>query len=281
MGKTKRVKVSKTDSDQQGRNAPLAEQILENKSVRCTNRTKSRNRATEEEFVDDRLSKKIIEQARKQQEELEEDYGATGTDNPSKHMKNSVKLGSSKDKIDSESESEDDPDEVEEYSYETVEVDADDEAALEQFMSANPPTKQTLADIIMEKITEKQTEIRSQMSDNASVRMEELDHRVVAMYKEVKNILSKYRSGKLPKAFKIIPALSNWEQILYLTEPELWTAAAVYQATRIFSSNLNSKMAQRFYNLVLLPRVRDDISEYKKLNTHAALCRSHTQNSRS
>lgn len=27
-------------------------------------------------------------------------------------------------------------------------------------------------------------------------------------------------------------------------------------------------MAQRFYNLVLLPRVRDDISEYKRLNFH-------------
>lgn len=45
-------------------------------------------------------------------------------------------------------------------------------------------------------------------------------------------VLSKYRSGKLPKAFKIIPALSNWEQILYITEPETWTAAAMYQATR-------------------------------------------------
>lgn len=27
-------------------------------------------------------------------------------------------------------------------------------------------------------------------------------------------------------------------------------------------------MAQRFYNLVLLPRVRDDIAEYKRLNFH-------------
>lgn len=27
-------------------------------------------------------------------------------------------------------------------------------------------------------------------------------------------------------------------------------------------------MAQRFYNLVLLPRIRDDLSEYRKLNAH-------------
>lgn len=37
---------------------------------------------------------------------------------------------------------------------------------------------------------------------------------------------------------------------------------------RIFSSNLKERMAQRFYNLVLLPRVRDDIAEYKRLNFH-------------
>lgn len=42
----------------------------------------------------------------------------------------------------------------------------------------------------------------------------------------------------------------------------------MYQATRIFASNLNAKMAQRFFNLVLLPRIRDDISEYKRLNFH-------------
>lgn len=37
---------------------------------------------------------------------------------------------------------------------------------------------------------------------------------------------------------------------------------------RIFSSNLKERMAQRFYNLVLLPRVQDDIAEYKRLNFH-------------
>jgi len=42
----------------------------------------------------------------------------------------------------------------------------------------------------------------------------------------------------------------------------------MYQGIRIFASNLKENMAQRFYNLVLLPRVRDDIDEYKKLNFH-------------
>jgi len=39
----------------------------------------------------------------------------------------------------------------------------------------------------------------------------------------------------------------------------------VYEATKIFASNLNTKMAQRFYSLVLLPSVRENIAMYKKL----------------
>ncbi|KFP31121.1 Bystin, partial [Colius striatus] len=131
-----------------------------------------------------------------------------------------------------------------------------------------PRPRRTLADIIMEKITEKQTEVDTALSELSGCPMPQLHPRVLEVYRGVKEVLSKYRSGKLPKAFKIIPALSNWEQILYITEPETWTAAAMYQATRIFSSNLKERMAQRFYNLVLLPRVRDDIAEYKRLNFH-------------
>lgn len=54
----------------------------------------------------------------------------------------------------------------------------------------------------------------------------------------------------------------------FFLEPSSWSAAAMYQGVRIFASNLKENMAQRFYNLVLLPRVRDDIDEYKKLNFH-------------
>ncbi|KAF1419695.1 Bystin, partial [Spheniscus humboldti] len=149
-----------------------------------------------------------------------------------------------------------------------VAVDPEDEKAIEMFMNKNPPLRRTLADIIMEKITEKQTEVETALSEVSGCPMPQLDPRVLEVYRGVREVLSKYRSGKLPKAFKIIPALSNWEQILYITEPETWTAAAMYQATRIFSSNLKERMAQRFYNLVLLPRVRDDIAEYKRLNFH-------------
>lgn len=38
------------------------------------------------------------------------------------------------------------------------------------------------------------------------------------MYKNVGKVLRKYRSGKIPKAFKVLPSLSNWEQV-YKTQP--------------------------------------------------------------
>lgn len=95
-----------------------------------------------------------------------------------------------------------------------------------------------------------------------------LDPQVIDLYRGVAKVMAKYRSGMLPKAFKIIPTLANWEQILQLTTPESWTAASIYEATKLFSSNLKDDMAQRFYNIILLPRLRDDIAEFKKLNFH-------------
>jgi hypothetical protein len=47
-------------------------------------------------------------------------------------------------------------------------VDEDDERALEMFMNHNPAPRRTLADIILEKITEKQTELQTQFSDAGS-----------------------------------------------------------------------------------------------------------------
>ena len=50
-------------------------------------------------------------------------------------------------------------------------------------------------------------------SDATNVK--DLDQRVVEMYKNVGLVLRKYRSGKVPKAFKVLPTLSNWEQVMY------------------------------------------------------------------
>ncbi|XP_060600528.1 bystin-like isoform X2 [Ruditapes philippinarum] len=260
MGKVKKAKMTRPGG------LSLADQVLDDNNVKQSSRTKIRRKEEkDDEYVDDKLSKKILDQARKQQEELEEEHGATSI---AAKKPQQIQLGRARLKGAESDEEESDEEEEHEEFYEQIEVNDEDEEALAKFMSHNPPARRTLADIIQEKLTEKKTEIQSQMTDNASVQLDQLDERLVNMYKSIRQILQRYRSGKLPKAFKVIPSLRNWEQILYLTEPETWSAAAMYQATRIFTSNLNAKMAQRFFNLVLLPRIRDDISEYKRLNFH-------------
>jgi essential nuclear protein 1 len=66
--------------------------------------------------------------------------------------------------------------------------------------------------------------------------------------------------GVLPEAISVLL------QVLYLTNPEGWSPHATYQATRLFVSNLNARMAQRFISLVLLPHVRQDIQEHRRLH---------------
>ncbi|XP_053508552.1 bystin [Ictalurus furcatus] len=269
MPKVKRGKAERTPGPVP---VPLADQILQgDTALRSTHREKKRREEAqeeEEEYVDEKLSRKILQQARIQQEELQGEYGlGPELDNKKNKKQPSALLGPSSKDAESDEEWPELGAEQGEGGTD-VDIDPEDEKAIQMFMNKNPPVRRTLADIIMEKITEKQTEVGTVMSEVSGRPMPQLDPRVIEVYRGVSKVLCKYRSGKLPKAFKIIPALSNWEQVLYLTEPETWSAAAMYQATRIFASNLKERMAQRFYNLVLLPRIRDDIAEYKKLNFH-------------
>lgn len=238
-------------------NVPLDQQLSEPTQIK--NRQKVRNRREDDDkFVDSGLSEKILQQARKQQQELEDETFEASESKINKLLDDNELSDEEGDAVHKDDED----------FYENIEINEDDEKALEKFMNRNPVPRLTLADIINEKITEKQTELQSQFSEKESVHLQNLDSRVRAMYEGVRDVLAKYRAGKIPKAFKIVPKLRNWEQILYITEPSNWSAAAVYMATRIFASNLKEKMAQRYYNLVLLPRIRDDIAEYKRLNFH-------------
>lgn len=109
-----------------------------------------------------------------------------------------------------------------------------------------------------------------------------VDPKVVEVYQKVGLILSRFKSGQIPKAFKVIPTLKNWEEILALTSPEKWTANAMFEAAKIFSSNLPPKVVERydysliffhfyvfrFYNSVLLEACRRNFDETKTVNVH-------------
>ena len=56
--------------------------------------------------------------------------------------------------------------------------------------------------------------------------IEDMDAKVIQTYKKVGVIMKTYRSGKLPKAFKLIPMVENWEELLFLTSPRTWSPHA-------------------------------------------------------
>ena len=85
----------------------------------------------------------------------------------------------------------------------------------------------------------------------------------------VGQLLSRYKSGSLPKALKILPSLKQWPLLLSITSPDSWTPHALLAATRIFASTLDPKQAQRFYRDVLSDRIREEIAIQKKLSVHS------------
>lgn len=91
-------------------------------------------------------------------------------------------------------------------------------------------------------------------------------------------VLSRYKSGPLPKPFKIIPTLPAWARMLALTEPQNWSPQACHAATRIFVSQMKPPQARVFLEGVLLDAIREDIrltkdnqrkqKNNRKLNIH-------------
>ncbi|TKW23857.1 hypothetical protein SEVIR_3G014600v4 [Setaria viridis] len=236
------------------------------------------HQADEEASIPSSLSAKILREARKQQqEEMLADSSDEGPSASAAAANAQAAAGpstSSSFLVPAADDDEDDDvdefdgfDALSEYDGGEVEINEEDERALAAFMSKDKAAELTLGDIILQKIREKDAEVLTEGRPRVK-----LDNSIIDLYKEVGKFLSRYTSGKIPKAFKRIPSLECWAEVLQLTEPENWSPNAVYQATRLFSSNMNTKNAERFYEAILLPRVRNDIRQNQRL--HFALYQS-------
>ncbi|KAK0746622.1 Bystin-domain-containing protein [Schizothecium vesticola] len=130
-----------------------------------------------------------------------------------------------------------------------------------------------LADLILAKIAEKEAGVEGRVEEMVNPVEEdyELPPKVVEVYTKIGMILSRYKSGPLPKPFKVLPTIPHWEEIIQITRPEQWSPNACYAATRIFVS-AKPLVVQRFVEMVVLDRVREDIHENKKLNVHLFGC---------
>ncbi|KAF7331751.1 hypothetical protein MKEN_00054900 [Mycena kentingensis (nom. inval.)] len=231
-------------------------------------RKKSKNSDEEDEVVlDQKSSKRIFELARDQQDELrlddvDEDEAEMQTSNMHR-----PRLA---DDEDDESELED----IEDQDVEEIfEIDEGDLETLDALHPHNAGERRTLADIIFAKL-EGGASSNAAVIQNVQQDRERpdpalgLDPKVVEAYEKLGTFLHKYKSGPLPKIFKVIPTLPAWARLLALTHPENWSAHACLAATRTFISNMKPPQAQLFLSVVLLDAIREDIQENKKLNVH-------------
>ena len=150
-----------------------------------------------------------------------------------------------------------------------VEIDDEEARLMEQFAPQSQVQSRNLADIIMAKIRQKERDADDAASHSGStVGGTQFDPRVVKIYKTVGKLLKRYTTGKIPKAFKVLPNLQGWEELLWLTSPHEWSPHALYAATRLFAHSANEKMAQRFYNGILLPSIRSSFKHKGTLHSH-------------
>lgn len=230
--------------------------------------------------LDEKASKRILKLAREQQKEieLEENEEEAG--------------GRSRSRIDFEEYEleglDDDDNEEEEEVYEfdqEFDIEPSEEALFNQYIGSGDGQMNTdgtvtldLAQKVMEKLRQQQegaftstdAELvpRGQADEDEEPEGVMLPPKVIAVYTKVGELLSRYRSGKLPKAFKIIPSLNNWQGVLYVTNPEGWTPHAVYEGTKLFVSTLKASQSQKFVRNILLERFKEDIRQNKTLNYH-------------
>lgn len=239
-----------------------------------------------EGFLDASSSRKILQLAKEQQDELKQEDEIQNKPSFAQSFKNQ--------QIDSEEEEEEDEysdfeeeEEVEEivYDEEDAEVDPKDAELFNKYFQSNGENNNNdddnsfqptinLADKILAKIQEKESQQQQQQQqsspDNSNENAVLLPPKVILAYEKIGQILSTYTHGKLPKLFKILPSLKNWQDVLYVTNPNSWTPHATYEATKLFVSNLSSNEATVFIETILLPRFRDSIenSDDHSLNYH-------------
>ncbi|KAI1724191.1 bystin domain-containing protein [Ditylenchus destructor] len=158
--------------------------------------------------LNEKLNAKVVKLARKQWTE-EEHHDKTHAQPRSKDNKISLK------NPDGESSDEDggEDDEalrtgMDELENDLLKISADDEEAVKKFLFSD--TKEDIQDEINKKKVEFKTQVLGETADTIN----DLNPEVVLLYKEVGEVLAKYRSGKIPKAFKMIPSMVNWEDML-------------------------------------------------------------------
>jgi essential nuclear protein 1 len=265
MGRARKRMLDKAGGKVDKPNAPIDVQMRDAKLAKPKrleiHEIDQQDAASDMPIKPERLTK-VLRVAQKQAENAGSDDSAD--DEPAMKKGKAISLTNLNE---GESEFEDEDEEDVEYDPNDVVVDKDIERDLEKFLE--PGEGGTIYDLIRQKLIEKNN---PNLIELGSGRDNNVPPEAIRLYNEVGSILSRYRTGKIPIAFKNLGTLNNWEQLIEYTHPEQWTAAAMLYATKMFVSNQKPHRCQRFLNSILLPRLRDEIAAHKRLSTHLYEC---------
>ncbi|CAF2158826.1 bystin [Brassica napus] len=190
-----------------------------------------------------KLTEKILKEAYAQQKEVEDEENA-----PMSAFSFKQPLYELEDVID------DDVDEIQSQLDYHEDMEKEEKLLLDAFFNKDGASiAKRLSDAITCSLEDKQ-----HVAATGSACVSETDY-----YPKLGEFMSLYTHGKMPKALNHLTRLENWESLLKLTQPESWSPNAMYKATNMFAS---STKAERFYELFLLPRVREDIRIHKRLH---------------
>ncbi|KAJ9628054.1 snoRNA-binding rRNA-processing protein [Taxawa tesnikishii (nom. ined.)] len=236
----------------------------------------------EENYVDSKSSRRILQIGQDLAAEEEAENAALRPQQPNPAFDFESRFGNGALSDDEEEKTYDDDDaawgDEEEEIIEEVEVDPNDLTMFNRFNPEFDPStllapksaeeeaegeSTNLADLILAKIAEHEATQDGRARDiDGDGRPEgvpedaiELPAKVVEVYTQVGTILSRYKSGKLPKPFKILPTLPQWDTLLSITRPDSWTPNAYYEATKLFTSS-RPALAQAFCTTSFSPRAR-------------------------
>lgn len=126
----------------------------------------------------------------------------------------------------------------------------------EKFFKPNADTDDAFANELLQNINEAKTVVAEEMSeycgslpgdlnDMAAVDdLEELPEELKDHVRLLKDVLSHFRSGPLPKTIKMLPHLPGWESLLEMLDPLSWSNHAYPRVVKIFASKGNEQALQ-------------------------------------
>jgi len=145
----------------------------------------------------------------------------------------------------------------------------EEELIFMDFMAEPNEKQRNFLKEIKEQILGEKEDLKKMIDEDMSQCTDGITEDAIKMLQKGGQVLNQFSSDreKLPKLLNFIPRSTLFLKLLFHTSPEKWSAAGMLKMTKVFSRQ-SDPVARTFYEKILMPRCRDDIAFYKRLNPH-------------